>query len=72
MNIIASATCLPANETTGMGCSCAINGDGSVTTMLCPAHAEGDPCGTFAAVTGKRRQGSVVRGTCSACGWKNK
>lgn len=50
-------------------CSCAKNTDGSVTTMLCPSHAESDPCETMAAVTGKRRKGSIVRGTCSHCGW---
>jgi len=50
-------------------CSCARHDDGSVTTYLCPVHADDDPCATMAAVTGRRRRGSVVRGRCSACGW---
>ena len=50
-------------------CVCAHNNDGSVTTMLCSLHASQDPCLTMAQVTGKRRKGSIVRGTCTACGW---
>lgn len=52
-----------------MKCSCAHNSDGSVTTMLCPSHADTDPCLTMARVTGKRRHGSIITGTCTACGW---
>lgn len=52
-------------------CSCAHNRDGSVTTMLCPAHAETDPCVTTAQVTGKRRKGTITRGTCTNCGWQD-
>jgi hypothetical protein len=40
--------------------------------MLCPTHADRDPCATMAAVTGKRRKGSIVRGTCTSCGWSMK
>ena len=50
-------------------CSCAHYADGSSTSLLCPAHAVQDPCSTMAQVTGKRRQGSVTRGTCTHCGW---
>lgn len=50
-------------------CSCATHNDGTRTTWVCPIHADADPCGTVAVVTGKRRRGSVVRGRCSACGW---
>lgn len=51
-------------------CSCATNNDGSVTPTLCPLHATTDPCHTMASVTGKRRKGSIARGTCTNCGWK--
>lgn len=57
---------------TAAACSCANHGDGSVTTMLCPAHADKDPCSTMAEVTGQRRKGSIVGGVCSACGWSAK
>lgn len=50
-------------------CSCAINNDGSVTKFLCSLHADNDPCATMAAVTGRRRTGTIRRGTCTACGW---
>ena len=50
-------------------CSCAHNRDGTITAFLCPIHAEDDPCLDVAALTGKRRRGSVVRGCCSHCGW---
>ena len=49
-------------------CYCARNTDGSITTFLCPTHAEVDPCLTMARVTGKRRKGTIRRGTCTACG----
>lgn len=49
-------------------CSCVEHGDGSVTTMLCPLHADTDPCLTMAQVTGRRRTGTIRRGVCSACG----
>lgn len=51
-------------------CACAKHSDGSVTTMLCSEHADHDPCQTMASVTGRRRKGSIVRGTCTGCGWK--
>lgn len=51
-------------------CTCVQHGDGSVTTFLCPLHAAQDPCATMAAVTGRRRHGSVVRGCCTNCGWQ--
>lgn len=51
-------------------CACAHNADGSVTALLCPQHADTDPCLTMARVTGRRRRGSIRRGTCSACGWQ--
>jgi hypothetical protein len=54
----------------GPQCSCARHNDGSVTTFLCPLHAEQDPCLTMSNVTGRRRRGSVVRGTCTNCDWK--
>jgi len=50
-------------------CACAKHQDGSVTTMLCSEHADIDPCLTFSSVTGKRREGSIVSGVCSKCGW---
>lgn len=37
--------------------------------MLCPLHADEDPCLITARVTGRRRKGSVRRGVCSNCGW---
>jgi hypothetical protein len=49
-------------------CSCAHHTDGSVTSSLCPVHAKTDPCLTMARITGKRRKGSVQRGTCTHCG----
>jgi len=51
-------------------CSCAHNSDGSVTTMLCPTHADQDPCLRMSQVTGRRRRGSIVKGVCSVCGWE--
>lgn len=51
------------------GFSCALNRDGSRTTMLCSVHAETDPCLTMASVTGKRRKGTIRRGKCTQCGW---
>ncbi len=51
-------------------CSCAKNADGSRTTMLCPAHADSDPCETMALVTGKRRKGTIRSGRCTNCGWQ--
>lgn len=50
-------------------CVCARNTDGSVTTLLCPAHADADPCASMAAVTGRRRKGTVRSGVCTRCGW---
>lgn len=50
-------------------CACAHHDDGSTTTMLCPTHAKEDPCATMAAVTGKRRRGSIRKGVCTSCGW---
>lgn len=54
---------------TGPTCSCATHTDGSTTNLLCPVHADTDPCATTSRVTGKRRKGTVRRGTCTACGW---
>lgn len=54
---------------TAATCSCARHGDGSVTTSMCPLHADEDPCYTMALVTGKRRKGSIINGVCSNCGW---
>ncbi len=51
-------------------CACAKHQDGSVTTFLCPIHAEIDPCQTTATVTGRRRRGSIHSGRCSYCGWE--
>jgi hypothetical protein len=51
------------------GCTCATNSDGTKTTMLCPVHASEDPCWTMARVTGRRRQGTIIRGVCTNCGW---
>jgi hypothetical protein len=39
--------------------------------MLCPVHADTDPCLTMATVTGRRRKGTVRRGTCTACGHRS-
>jgi hypothetical protein len=51
-------------------CYCAHNLDGTTTTtMLCPQHAEHDPCYTFSLITGKRRKGSIVKGKCNRCSW---
>lgn len=52
-------------------CSCSRHSDGSVTTMLCPIHAEQDPCLTMAQVTGRRRTGTIRRGTCTSCGHRS-
>lgn len=54
---------------TRTACSCATNNDGTVTAILCPAHASTDPCRTVASITGRRRRGSISRGCCSKCGW---
>lgn len=51
-------------------CCCAHNTDGSTTTILCPEHAAVDPCWTKSRVTGKRRKGTIRRGTCTNCGHK--
>jgi hypothetical protein len=50
-------------------CTCAHNKDGSTTTILCPIHADTDPCLTVARVTGQRRKGTVRSGRCTNCGW---
>jgi hypothetical protein len=62
----------PPREDLWAKCSCARNSDGSVTTMMCPTHAEQDPCETMAQVTGRRRKRSIVGGVCTACGWSHK
>jgi hypothetical protein len=49
-------------------CVCARHADGSVTTFLCPVHADTDPCLTMARVTGRRRTGTIRRGVCTSCG----
>lgn len=51
-------------------CACATNLDGSKTATLCPLHGETDPCFVMAQVTGRRRKGSIIQGTCSNCGWE--
>jgi hypothetical protein len=38
--------------------------------MMCPLHADEDPCYTMALVTGGRRKGSIINGVCSNCGWR--
>ena len=50
-------------------CVCAHHKDGSVTTSICPQHADSDPCADMAFVTGTRRKGSIKNGVCSNCGW---
>lgn len=50
------------------GCVCATHNDGSVTTSTCPVHADQDPCLTMSLITGRRRTGTIRRGTCTACG----
>ncbi len=52
-----------------MKCLCAFNSDGSITKMLCPYHAEIDPCLTMSMITGKRRKGSIVNKICNNCNW---
>lgn len=52
-------------------CACAHHDDGTVTTFLCPVHAETDPCLTKAQVTGRRRNGTIRRGVCTACGHRS-
>lgn len=54
--------------TTALRCVCARHTDGSVTTFICPAHADNDPCLTESLVTGRRRKGTVRRGVCTSCG----
>ena len=50
-------------------CSCAHNADGTTsTTMMCPTHADQDPCLTIAQVTGRRRKGTIRAGRCTNCG----
>ena len=52
-------------------CACAHNTDGTTTSLLCPVHAATDPCLTMAQVTGKRRTGTIRRGTCTHCGFRS-
>jgi hypothetical protein len=52
----------------GRACVCATHADGSVTTSMCPRHADTDPCLTMAMVTGRRRTGTIRRGVCTSCG----
>jgi hypothetical protein len=54
---------------TAARCACAHHADGSRTTMLCPMHADTDPCLTKSLVTGRRRKGTIRRGICTHCGW---
>src|SRR5574343_1803867 len=59
-----------APRDTRPACACAPAADGTATaTMLCPRHADEDPCATLASVTGRRRKGPVRGGTCTSCGW---
>ena len=57
-----------SNALTTPRCVCARNQDGSVTTSLCPLHADTDPCLTKSLITGKRRAGTIRRGVCTSCG----
>jgi hypothetical protein len=50
-------------------CSCAVNLDGTRTTIRCAVHAEQDPCYTTSQVTGRRRRGTIRAGRCTRCGW---
>ena len=50
-------------------CACARHDDGSVTTSLCPIHADTDPCWTLARITGRRRKGTIRGGVCTSCGY---
>lgn len=68
VNDAPTGTLEPAAAPRPRGCACAHNRDGSTTTMLCPVHADQDPCLTMSQVTGRRRKGSIVRGRCSSCG----
>jgi len=52
-------------------CVCATHTDGSVTSSLCPVHADRDPCLTMSLVTGRRRTGTIRRGVCTACGHRS-
>jgi hypothetical protein len=49
-------------------CVCPTYADGSTYTGICSLHADTDPCLTMALVTGRRRKGTIRRGTCTACG----
>lgn len=53
-------------------CSCAKNNDGTVTTIMCPTHADTDPCLMASLVTGRRRKGTIRRGVCTNCGHTSK
>ena len=64
-------TC-PGDRKPGPQCACAVNRDGSVTTFMCPVHADVDPCYTTWRVTGKRRTGTIRRGVCTNCGHVSK
>lgn len=55
--------------TTALRCVCPTYDDGSTYTGTCPIHAAVDPCLTMAQVTGRRRVGTIRRGTCTSCGW---
>lgn len=68
IDLVAAAS-NPNPTTAGPRCACAHNSDGSTTTMLCPVHSDTDPCLRMSRVTGKRRVGSIKRGTCTNCGW---
>ena len=46
-------------------CACSDHSD-----MLCPKHADVDPCITVSLVTRKRRKGTLSSGACSNCGWQ--
>ena len=39
------------------------------SNMLCPKHADTDPCLSSSLVTGKRRKGTIRNNTCTNCGW---
>lgn len=63
------ATPAPCEFCADKRCACARYSDGSRGKTMCSLHADQDPCLTVSLITGKRRKGSIKRGTCTACGW---
>ena len=52
-------------------CACAHNLDGTTTTVLCPLHADSDPCLSMSIITRKRRKGTIRKGVCTNCGHRS-